>query len=236
MFSFLNIIIGWLGIIISLYLNFIPYFSYKDLIKNSKTINEVSSLVLFFNIVKFSAQLAKGIKMDQLEFCICNIIGLVLSLIWFSIWLFFFAEKKVKPLSLYYFLILDAAVEIFIIFYFLISILYIQIVIMILNIFISLSLIPYKKIFTAIKSGNYTLITMNFLIINIIYYLCWFYYGYYKNDFSIYVDNIINLVLCCLQYIIYFCVKNKLLEIDNYHKELKEEKNEIKVISSINNK
>ena len=236
MFSFLNIIIGWLGIIISLYLNFIPYFSYKDLIKKNKTLNEVSSLVLFFNIAKFSAQFAKGIKMDQLEFCICNIIGLVLSLIWFSIWLFFFAEKKVIPLTLYYFLILDFAVEIFIIFYFLISILNIQIVIMIINIFISLSLIPYKKIFTAIKSGNYTLITMNFLIINIIYYLCWFFYGFYKNDFSIYVDNIINLVLCCLQYILYFCVKNKLFEFDHYHKELKEEKNEIKVVSSINNK
>jgi hypothetical protein len=148
----------------------------------------------------------------------------------------FFAEKKLKPLSLYYFLILDAVAEIFIIFYIVISIFHIQIVIMIMNIIISISLIPYKNIFTAIKSGNYTLISMNFLIINIIYYLCWFFYGFYKNDFSIYVDNIINLVLCCLQYILYFCVKNKLFEFDHYHKELKEEKNEIKVVSSINNK
>ena len=236
MFSFLNIIIGWLGIIISLYLNFIPYFSYKDLIKKNKTLNEVSSLILFFNIVKFSAQFAKSIKMEQLEFCICNIIGLILSLIWFLIWLFFFAEKKAIPLALYYFLILDAVAEIFIIFYFLISIFHIQIVIMIMNIIISISLIPYKNIFTAIKSGNYTLISMNFLIINIINYLCWFFYGFYKNDFSIYVDNSINLVLCCLQYSVYFCVKNKLFEFDTYHKELKEEKNEIKVVSSINNK
>ena len=236
MFSFLIAFIGWLGVCINFNVNFIPYFSYKGLIKKNKTLNEVSSLVLFFNILKSSAQIGKGLQIGQIEFIVSNIIGLLLSLIWFSIWLFFFAEKKVIPLALYYFLILDAVVEIFVIFFFLLSNSDVQTVSMILNIIISFLVIPYKKLITALKSGNYTLISKNILAINIINNLCWFLYGYYKNDFSIYVDYLINLVSCCIQYLLYICIKNKLIEFNNQHKELKEEKNEVKVISSINNK
>jgi len=126
-------------------------------------------------------------------------------------------------------------VEIFVIFFFLIAVWDVQIVSMITNIIISFLVIPYKNLFTALKSGNYTLIPKNYLAINIINYFLWFIYGFYKNDFSIYVDNLINLFSCCIQYMLYFCIKYKLIEFNNYHKELKEEKNEIKVISSINN-
>ena len=236
MFSFLISLIGWLGVCINFSINFIPYYSIKDLIKKNKTLYEVSILVLFFNILKSSAQIGKGLQMVQIEFTVSNIKGLLLSLTWVLIWLFYFAEKKVIPLALYYFLTLDAVVEIFVILFFLIAVWDVQIVSMITNIIISFLVIPYKNLFTALKSGNYTLIPKNYLAINIINYFLWFIYGFYKNDFSIYVDNSINLVLCCLQYSVYFCVKNKLFEFDTYHKELKEEKNEIKVVSSINNK
>jgi hypothetical protein len=235
MFSFLISLIGWLGVCINFSINFIPYYSIKDLIKKNKTLYEVSILVLFFNILKSSAQIGKGLQMAQIEFTVSNIIGLLLSLTWVLIWLFYFAEKKVIPLALYYFLTLDAVVEIFVIFFFLIAVWDVQIVSMITNIIISFLVIPYKNLFTALKSGNYTLIPKNYLAINIINYFLWFIYGFYKNDFSIYVDNLINLFSCCIQYMLYFCIKYKLIEFNNYHKELKEEKNEIKVISSINN-
>jgi len=231
MIYFLIPLFGWLGICISLYLYFLPYFSYKDLIKRIKNINEVPNIILLLYILKSSAQLGKSLKMNQIEFLICNGTGIVILLIWFSIWLVYFAEKNIVSILLYYFLLYDAVLEIIFIFYIIIeSTLIKQIIITIINFILSFSFIPYKKLIVASKNGDYNIIPITYIIINVVNNICWFIYGLYKNDFSIYIDNTINLLICFFQFMFYIYLKNNLIKYNINHKELKEEKNNTRVV------
>ena len=200
-------VFGWIGSAFSLFFFIAPVVPYSQLIKEEITYKESPGILLictFFNCVLW---VNYGLKLDRFIVYFANGMGGVITLIFITIFLIYYANKKFL-ISFLLTLGLIAILSIFdLIFFLFVPYEPIGIIASITNVLMYAA--PGEKIITVFKTGNYKLIPIWSNIAGIACSGCWLIYGIYLIDWNIMVPNGLGLIFSIFQIVIFILYKKK---------------------------
>ena len=215
-------VFGWIATVISVCFFIAPIVPYIKLIKGKITYKETPGLLLICSFLNCLLWVVYGIKLSKTQLYVTNIIGGLVTLVWFFIFLIFWLNKH--ALKSTGFIVLSCAVVagIFCLFYYAVDpkkdeAKITGYVAMVFNVLMYASV--GEKIYTVIKTKNHNLIPIFSTIFSFLNGACWFIYGVCGEDIDVIVPNALGIFFAILQGILYYVIKCK------YHKDSESKKN-----------
>ena len=190
-------IFGWVGTAITIYLYFAPCVPFIKVLKGEIKCSDSPGLLLIFSLINSLLWIVYGLLQDSIQLYISSGIGGGLTVIWLTIFLIFFADKKFGFALLLIFGLIVLILGIAGVFFFFIQTSITGLVAMIFNILMYAG--PGEKIYRVIKTGKYQLIPIFSTIGVYLSSLCWMMFGLYQDDINLIIPNVLGLVFSISQ-------------------------------------
>ena len=202
-----SIIFGWVGTVLATYFYIAPIVPYVKLIRGQLNYKEVPGILLLFSLINCILWSAYALLENQFNNYLANGLGGTITLIYVTMFLIYFAEKKIL-LSLAYSLFLIACVvEIYFLCYYILDPKVTGVIANIVNVLMYIA--PGEKINVVCKTGNYELIPIFSTIGGMACSTSWMLYGFYQDDYMVFTPNAIGVTASIIQIIIYIIYRNK---------------------------
>ena len=195
-------IFGWVGSAISIYFFISPAVPFSKVLKEEMNYKDSPGVLLISSFINCILWADYGLLKDITQIYLTNSLGGTITLIWISIYIFYFGRKYFSFSLIINIILLVVSGIISYLFYYKIDEKITGLVAMIFNILMYAS--PGEKIFKIIKTGNYHLIPIFSTIGGFACSLCWLIFGIYKEDKNVIIPNALGLFFSILQSIIYF--------------------------------
>ena len=203
-------IFGWTGTVITAYLYIAPCVPFIKVVKEEIRYSDSPGLLLIFSAINSILWIVYGLLQNNIQLYVSSGTGAISTVIWITIFLIFFAEKKFcLAFSLILFLIISILI-IANVFFYLIGDYITGLGAMIFNILMYAA--PGEKILRVIKTGKYDLIPIFSTVGVFLSCICWLMFGIYKNDLNLIIPNVLGLIFAILQaviYLMYYCKSKK---------------------------
>ena len=210
-------IFGWVGTGISTYFYIAPVVPFLKLINGELTWKESPGVLLicsFLNCILWSNY---GLLLNRFLIYFANGIGGVITLIWITIFLIHYADKKFGLAILYNCVLIIAIVGLDLLFFYLVPYEVTGKVAMVFNVLMYAS--PGEKMITVCKTKNYKLIQIWSTIGGAACSACWMMYGIYLVDWNQIIPNGLGLICSFVQVFVFLIYKGKYKETDEETKE-----------------
>jgi len=212
-----NYIIPISGTIISIGLNLTPGVLFYELKKGQRKLESIPEFMFISNVFNCTLNLAYSIIIFDIILIVSNLACTLITILYSSIYLWYYSEFKCQRFILYLFVAYNLTLEIF---YLSTQTFkdfdsdnkslkeneYAEKIIGTIQIFLGVinAGAPGQKIFTVIKTGNYTLIPIITTIFQCFCSSFWFIYGIVIEKYQIIIPNAIGILLTLFQIIVYF--------------------------------
>jgi hypothetical protein len=227
-----NIISG-IGVLLSLLVNLSPGILFYEFKTRNRELNEIPELMFFSNLINCCITLSYSILLIDLRMIISNIICTLITIIYTSIYLWYYRNELYKFLC-----------DIFITYNLTFEFIYLTTQIFIdlnipfneitntIGIFQSIigvinTIVPGYKIMQVFINGYYKVIPIYTTISQFLCSLFWAIYGYYISKINlVFICNFIGVLLTLFQIIVYFYYYKKKKDI-LFNEDLKKDKNKL---------
>ena len=200
-------IFGWTGTALATYFYIAPIVPYLKVIKGQITYKEAPGVLLicsFLNCILWSDY---GIIKNRFSLYFANGIGGVITLIYITIFLIYFAQKKLLQSCLYVLFLLACITELYFLCYYIVDA---DITGIIANVFnVLMYAAPGEKIYTIFKTGNYELIPIWSTIGGTACSTSWMLYGFYQGDILLVIPNALGVIASIIQIVVYVVFRAK---------------------------
>ena len=212
-----SLVMGILGSIISVSLNLTPAYLFYQYFKGERQLKEIPEMMFVSGVFCSSTNLAYAFIINDPIMIISNSICDSLQVIYSTIFLFFYSNKKISQFLLYLLIAYDLTFEI--IFFFADVIEYHSSNEVAMNItggfngFIGIInvIAPGQNIIKVFKTENFTLIPILTIIVQCFCSTFWGIYGLFKLDIWICLPNLLGTILALVQIVTYYyfyCKRN----------------------------
>ena len=205
-FDAVGIYFGWVGTVIStIFYVTGPAPPYLRLIQGKVSVNDVPGLLLVFTYFNCILWVGYGIRDNQFVVWLPVFIGGIATLIYISIFLVFYFEKKFIHSFVSIVLVLNLTFEVFWVFYFMIkSVRLVGMICVVFNILMCAGTL--EKSARVVKTHNYNLIQILSTFIMLINNICWVIYGIGYGDLNLIVPNTLGVFFQVVAICLYtFC-------------------------------
>ena len=212
-------IFGWVGTAITIYLYFAPCVPFIKVVKEELKYSDSPGLLLIFSGINSFLWIVYGLLQDSIQLYISSGIGGAATVVWITIFLIYFAEKKILLAILLIFVLTCCVVGIPVIFFYFVGAYITGLTAMIFNILMYAA--PGEKIYRVITTGNYELIPVFSTAGVFLSSVCWLAFGIYQKDINLIIPNVLGLLFAILQIVIYLI----------YYYKAKKENKDLKEVS-----
>ena len=209
-------IFGWVGTVICIYFFVSPVVPFLKVIKGEITYKESPGVLLICSFMNCILWADYGLRKDRFLQYFPNGLGGSITLIFITIFLIYFAEKKLT-FALLYAVVLALVVSGIAVLFYKIDSYYTGLVAMIFNVLMYAA--PGEKMYTVCKTGNYTLIPIWSTIGAAACSGCWLIYGLYLLDSNVIIPNVLGVICAIIQIIVFYIFKGKEKKIDKIEGE-----------------
>ena len=198
-----GVVFGWIGTVITTFFFIAPVVPFLKLIKGEMSIKESPGILLICTFLNCILWGDYGLLFDRFLQYFPNGLGGSITLVWLTIYLIYFADKKLAYSLLYIFLLIVSVVGLALLFYFVVPVNITGNIVVVFNVLMYAS--PGEKMITVCKTGNYKLIPIWSTIGGTAGSACWLIYGIYVQDWNIIIPNLLG-VLCSIVQIVVFLI------------------------------
>ena len=219
-------IFGWVGTVLATYFYIAPIVPYLKLIKGQLTYKEVPGILLLCSLINCVLWSAYALLKNQFNNYLANGLGGSITLIYVSMFLIYFAEKKILLSFIYHLFLIACVVEIYFLCYYIVDPKVTGIIANIFNVLMYAA--PGEKIKTICETGNYELIPIFSTIGGMACSTSWMLYGFYQKDPIVITPNALGVTVSIVQIVVYIIYRNKMKK--KKKKDLKNEEESEKVV------
>jgi len=200
-------IFGWVGTALATYFYIAPVVPYLKLIKGQITYKEVPGILLICSLLNCLLWADYGLLTDQFSVYFANGLGAPICLIFITIFLIYFAEKKILLSCVYVLFLIACIVELYFLCYYVIDS---EVTGIIANVFnVLMYAAPGEKIHRICKTGNYELIPIWSTIGGTACSTSWMLYGFYQGDIYLIIPNLLGVIASIIQIVVYLIYRAK---------------------------
>lgn len=193
-------IIGWVGTIVAIALNFTPAVLFYNIIKKGQTIKIIPESMLVFNILCSMLWYSYWFQQSVFVPCFCSIVCNILSVCFSIIYAYLISEGNIWKWLFYTFIIVDLTFQIFYIFAYLIPYPKTGFIAMLVNILTYAT--PGQKLYEVIKKGDHNMIPIVTVLFGTACSISWLIFGLLKMDMNCIMTNSIGLGLSTINIIV----------------------------------
>ena len=200
-------IFGWVGTALATYFYIAPIVPYVKVIKEQITIKEAPGILLLCSLLNCVLWTPYGLLKDEFSVYFANGLGACITLIYATLFVVYFAEKKLLLSCLYTLFLIACVVEIYFICFYLLDPDVTGIIANVFNVLMYAA--PGEKIITICKNGNYELIPIWSTIGGTACSTSWMLYGFYKGDILLIIPNALGVIASIIQIVVYVIYRGK---------------------------
>lgn len=213
--NYASLISSILGTIISVGLNLTPLVLFYEYFKRKRTFESIPEMMFISGIFCCSTNLAYAVLKGDIMLIISNIVCDILQILYATVYLFIFADKKLMQYLLYLIIAYDLTFEVLYIFIDLIKFHtnrdfaleftgYFNIGISLINV-----ITPGQNIVKVFKTEDFTLIPIVTICFQCLCSSFWGFYGFKDLDKMIIIPNLLGVALTIFQIVVYFYYRLK---------------------------
>ena len=201
-------IFGWIGSVISVYFFIEPVSPFYKLLRGQIQLNDAPAFLLLFSFLNCILWVSDGFLLDKIQIYITNAIGEALTLIFITIFIAYFSEKKIYLTIIYLFCLMALIGVISWSTYFIVPQEYLRWICIVFNILMIVS--TGEKIYLVFKTENYNLIPIFSITGQFLSASCWVVFGVCESVLETIIPNALGVLFAIIEFVVYlyfYCQK-----------------------------